>query len=554
MIQNSSSSTGYSAGQEARVCAVCTSFKSSPLLPDSIRATELRQILRGNVLPPAPVEAILRGVIQNAPAELARYDAEIERITGVLSAVASERATLAAHVQACRSVFSPVRRLPMELLGKIFEMCLSPHQGPNLSRYHDEGLRRLAKHDLLRLSKVYSFWHNTAFGTPRLWSAIVVDTIDWWRSPVTRTRALPLLAACLERSGGSPLSVCASLKYDRDGVDVMNLLGQHSQRWQQISWSYGSHDAWRLLVSLKGRLPLLKTLHLDAQCRVDVFETAPALTTVTLCGWFDDLPQLPWSQLRHLSCICPPLVQFIPRSSLSLAQLLGRGAVFRFHAEIRKSNLEWPTVSSDLECLILELGFTRETSQGAATTVGQILKSLTLPHLQRLQLGPLIDPSDDVLPIWNRTEFSAFALRSSLHDHLISLNIRAVITHGALLAALSAVPRLENLVIYDPAGCILVSDSLLQGMTWDPTGSSSLVPKLRYVNMSSLCRFSDGAYLKFITSRANSGHNVDGRPFTVELRHLSKGCPQLAPETQARLADLVSKGDLKFTLINRYGR
>ncbi|KAJ6577635.1 hypothetical protein B0H19DRAFT_891060, partial [Mycena capillaripes] len=65
----------------------------------------------------------LRDVICRALEELGRYDAEIERLRNLLSGLVSERTALAAHFEACQSVFSPIRRLPVELLAEIFEMC-----------------------------------------------------------------------------------------------------------------------------------------------------------------------------------------------------------------------------------------------------------------------------------------------------------------------------------------------------------------------------------------------------------------------------------------------
>ncbi|KAJ6460462.1 hypothetical protein C8R47DRAFT_123707 [Mycena vitilis] len=237
MSDNSCSSTANPAGQQAgRVCESCTSFKSSPLLPDSTRATELRQILRSNVLPPSGVEASLKDVIGRAPSELARYDAEIQRIQSVLSALVSECATLEAHIQACRSVFSPVRRLPMELLGEIFGLCLPPYEESAPPKHLDSfsELRRLADYDLLRLSQVSSSWHKIALGIPRLWSTITVNT-NRWLCPSTSASALSLLGIALQRSGGFPLSISASFRRDANSRAVIRLLAKHAERWQHLS-------------------------------------------------------------------------------------------------------------------------------------------------------------------------------------------------------------------------------------------------------------------------------------------------------------------------------
>ncbi|KAJ7887436.1 hypothetical protein B0H13DRAFT_1521497, partial [Mycena leptocephala] len=65
----------------------------------------------------------LQEVIHTAPAELGCYDEEISRLQNQISALIKERTSLASHLEACQCVLSPVRRLPVELLAKIFELC-----------------------------------------------------------------------------------------------------------------------------------------------------------------------------------------------------------------------------------------------------------------------------------------------------------------------------------------------------------------------------------------------------------------------------------------------
>ncbi|KAJ6537848.1 hypothetical protein B0H19DRAFT_913580, partial [Mycena capillaripes] len=60
--------------------------------------------------------------------ELVRYDIEIERLQNELAEIISERDALAFCAEGCRSLFSPIRRLPTELLTEIFGMC-APYEG-----------------------------------------------------------------------------------------------------------------------------------------------------------------------------------------------------------------------------------------------------------------------------------------------------------------------------------------------------------------------------------------------------------------------------------------
>ncbi|KAJ7195944.1 hypothetical protein GGX14DRAFT_325807, partial [Mycena pura] len=77
--------------------------------------------LRSNAMP-AELESF-RKIIDDAPDELFRYASEISNLQTALNRLVREHATLTAYVDGCRSLFSPIRRLPPELLVAVFEMC-----------------------------------------------------------------------------------------------------------------------------------------------------------------------------------------------------------------------------------------------------------------------------------------------------------------------------------------------------------------------------------------------------------------------------------------------
>ncbi|KAJ7926208.1 hypothetical protein B0H13DRAFT_1561228, partial [Mycena leptocephala] len=69
---------------------------------------------------------------------------------------------LQAHVDGCRSAFSPVRRLPPELLCEIFASCL-----PSFRDSRREPC--VAERALLEISQVCATWRSLILGTPGLW-------------------------------------------------------------------------------------------------------------------------------------------------------------------------------------------------------------------------------------------------------------------------------------------------------------------------------------------------------------------------------------------------
>ncbi|KAF8178878.1 hypothetical protein K438DRAFT_1604334, partial [Mycena galopus ATCC 62051] len=148
-----------------------TAFQPSPLLPDPPQLAEFNTILRSNTLP-ADMSRFRR-VIHETPAELVRYDTEIKRLQTVLNGLVSDRAMLEDYADGCQSLFTPVRRLPPELLVEIFEACAPPNAvdfcPPETAA---EEFNRLTAAHILRLSQVCSYWRSVAMRTARLWSWI----------------------------------------------------------------------------------------------------------------------------------------------------------------------------------------------------------------------------------------------------------------------------------------------------------------------------------------------------------------------------------------------
>ncbi|KAJ6556638.1 hypothetical protein DFH09DRAFT_923448 [Mycena vulgaris] len=270
------------------------------LFPDLHQKNHLRDILRTHTVPPDTSH--LRRVISAAPYELERHDKEIKRLQKQLKRLLSRRAALASYAHGCRSAFSPIRRLPAELLVEIFEMCSPPSAediSPDITP--SEELHRLAKHHLLQLSQVCSRWHDIAMSTPRLWSKIVVQTSRWTGSTASSAIFLGLLASSLQRGGNFPLTIALASSYPFDGVEgpVLTTLALHSQRWRDVHFDIDP----RLLLWIacaKGNLLSLEILELRMQIdlqtevMVDVFEVAPRLRALTLGGWASKFPRFPW--------------------------------------------------------------------------------------------------------------------------------------------------------------------------------------------------------------------------------------------------------------------
>ncbi|KAJ7646046.1 hypothetical protein DFH06DRAFT_1210976 [Mycena polygramma] len=240
------------------ICDACGKppFTDSPLLPNSSQISGLRDILRSNTVPPE--KSSFLSVIDGASLELERYDAEIKRLQECLARLISDRTTLASYGDGCRSVFSPIRRLPTELLAEIFGMCRPPGEDIMSGITPDKELDRVAKKYLLQFSQVCSHWHGVIMGTPMLWSTITLDVAVW--SSTSPKILLDLLTASLDRGGDYPLTMQVAVDFgDPNEYYVLNLLSRHSHRWKCVHLWIDTRS-FPSLAGIRGHLPLLDTL------------------------------------------------------------------------------------------------------------------------------------------------------------------------------------------------------------------------------------------------------------------------------------------------------
>lgn len=130
-------------------CNVCGTRFGSPFLPGPSDIADLQNMLRSNTL---PIEtSSFQRTILAAPAELLRYDGEIERLRNTLVLLTADRDSLASYADSCRSALAPIRRLPTELLAEIFDMC---EPSADYKESHSGEMDRLSKRYLLQLSQV----------------------------------------------------------------------------------------------------------------------------------------------------------------------------------------------------------------------------------------------------------------------------------------------------------------------------------------------------------------------------------------------------------------
>lgn len=115
--------------------------------------------------------------IQSAPlklvemeAKMARTDARIELLCAQLQLEHIRRESLAGSIALERSIHVPIRRVPPEILGAIFEYCVEPMDN-EANEWRSESMICPAKSPLL-LMRVCWRWRCVALDTPSIWRVV----------------------------------------------------------------------------------------------------------------------------------------------------------------------------------------------------------------------------------------------------------------------------------------------------------------------------------------------------------------------------------------------
>ncbi|KAJ6496049.1 hypothetical protein C8R45DRAFT_1131812 [Mycena sanguinolenta] len=441
----------------------------------------------------------------------------------------------------CRSLPAHIHRLPSELLIDIFQLSRLSKPQVSASNRVCWGMAHLAQEPLLRVSQVCSRWHTLVTETPSLWNTVSLHAFAFWGSTQQTQTTMGLLRLAFERNGSSPLNVEFDFfeGHARRYGPALELIASHSARWESAKFVRSASDfGCRYLSSVKGNLPLLRTLQLNLD--------GAALETL----------ELPLERLTTYECIGLE-AQAIASAVASMSRLSHPCAVcieaFSHHHDdnqdtySRAGGLRLPQTTSNISSLSLEVApFGRTFTARCLQTFAEILAALTLPSLRELSFK--VDCDIPSLP-WPHSQFMVFSIRSSFHSHLHSLNLFYVaITETQLVDCLATLPALLHLSIADRADFYkpLVTPALLTALTRPPEDSACLVPRLRVFECTSSLKFDDSLYVGFLLSRCES-RALKRVPFVCRMR-----CPWkfhrrvIDPNVAAQIQDLCDPGALTF--------
>ncbi|KAJ7211085.1 hypothetical protein C8J57DRAFT_1400010 [Mycena rebaudengoi] len=257
----------------------------------SWRSVAPRHLLTSNDLPLETEALFIRDIIAHQRVHISYLDEAIARLHAKLAELVQERDETKRRMRVNAAIVSPLRYLPAEVLEQIFCAAL-----PSLSEA--SARRRFDTHQTpWSLARVCRWWRSVALALPSLWSTVVIDLAGGPEAYPVR-----LLEQQLRLSKSWPLNVhfrsTASLF---PGSVLLDTLVNCSHRWElaDLRLTHPSHLS--TLSRIRGRLPLLRSLRIDATTLdkqiYGVFAEAPELHHLTISNPSQTVA-LPWTQLR----------------------------------------------------------------------------------------------------------------------------------------------------------------------------------------------------------------------------------------------------------------
>ncbi|KAL0570045.1 hypothetical protein V5O48_011916 [Marasmius crinis-equi] len=403
--------------------------------------------------------------------EVREYELEISRLRIAMDQLENKKEGLKRTMENCRSLLSPVHRLPMEILVEIFS---SVCEDGDLNPFHPP--------QVVQLSRVCGRWREVALAASNLWSNFSVGFADWNQFGITRLQRLA--QTFVDRSHGRLTHVALDFEDTDDDLQtavsaIMDILAHTSVNWRHLSLYDLGEVCGSSFLNQQMDLSGLQDLRLHGAmshhpAMYTIFKNSPSLKTLEMfCESVleeHEAFDLPWHQIETLkiqsTCIftTSDFLALFPRlKSLYLVQASDQiGVIYGGHV-----------VSNTVE----SVHFSWEDQDDANAT----LHYLTLPHLTSLTMHGA-DPNED-WSVWVDSPALDFLTRSACR--ITSLCLQTLpMTDLQVIALLQLMPDLTSLKIeelrYDSPSNRIVTKVFLQHLTVDYQAfrSSPFLPRL----------------------------------------------------------------------------
>ncbi|KAK0448491.1 hypothetical protein EV421DRAFT_1900208 [Armillaria borealis] len=424
-----------------------------------------------------------------------------------LDALRQERKHIHEAIIERRRLLHPTRRLPTEILLRIFRSTIEFPISRSITMWNDHWDFHPTENTPWSIERVCKLWRTVALSFPELWSSInIIINDDSFGDDSYDNTYIRRLVIQLHRSKNYPLELSV---WNDDGYShftkfppaLTAILYSFSTRVECLHL-YLTSEMFCALPSLHLSFPSLKSLCLfptdaeaiDGYINLDLFP-CPLLRRlhVVEVSRVSNSFRLPWTQITHFSS--EPIRLLDPNP---------------FEEEWTQEYREMdPLGFSSLRIFTIS-----KWSYQDYIPLVQVLDRLTLPTLKKLQVScgreDLLDSDDTFIAIHDLLNRSGPPPISVLHfDH-------AEVLAGEFLNVLRTCPTLEDIRLTSVNKGAIRGETLLQ-LTLKVDGTAPLVPRLHILHISDRMSFDMQTFVDMVESRWTLAH-VQSPP----LRRLSE--------------------------------
>ncbi|KAJ7437756.1 hypothetical protein FB451DRAFT_1305118 [Mycena latifolia] len=462
-----------------------------------------------------------------------------------------ERVRLRAYIDAHRALISPVRRLPVDVIQKIFIACLPTRRNCVMS----------AAEAPVLLGRICSSWRTISLSTPHLWSRLHIvepacpeDNLVLFEEKLAQRRQTTKM--WLSRSGQCPLSISLKCTFGPNDFTcvpedhLVPALVPFASRWEHITFATKLASVLSPLFHLTAAdVPILKSVDIRPPtgdiakgttrwAELLGFLRGPEIRSVSIFAGTNFTPlELPlrWHRLTDLSITVFGARYLEFMTSERALQVISRChqlGTCQFFIEGDSD------ISSRLGEPIIELPFLHTLELNIFRSIpsfgNELFSCLSLPQLRKFKLRTKFGRNHGPEPISGISCAPLHAAAPGLEN--LDLTIRELFFKSALADYLHGLPpSLGKIAIHASVGhsrilnSAVLDDDVLESLIPSPDFPTTC-PSLQTLEINYPCCVSDDALLRLINSR----------PFlkrvamyvTRDMQHLR---PQLQPWIQSGL-------------------
>ncbi|KAK0435729.1 hypothetical protein EV421DRAFT_1215021 [Armillaria borealis] len=446
-------------------CPTCGSLTKTTF-SDHSPSSRVSELLRCNDPPSDSELSDFQNVTKSGPGRIADLDEKITRAKEHLTALIQERNVLEANIGDARTLSSPIRRLPFDVLRDIALATIpSPYEVMNFPSANDLDSRESP----WTLAQVSQRWRLTILNAPEVWSSMSL-VIQHDEKPIIVAHQMFMTGLRLERSKCLPLTVSISVYPEADisNHPLLLLISTRSSlirnlRIEASLISYPAFSWWRGRLDQLYRLTLMAVAPLSRvpqpsgsiKSVIDAFEYAPQLKMITMDEFHSSF-RYPKTQITHLTLLTidwkdvENIRQFHNLNNLHITYSRSTPPVSTGHRVI-----SLPALTSLTLMYLYDRPHQLPPSLPPSHLESDPIFSLiSIPNLTHLRLvyspGFIVCPS---IPIPNA--ITALRIELDIRDHTMSFSQKE------LSVLLESIPNLRDLVISSSSMAPFVCDASL---------------------------------------------------------------------------------------------